>query len=70
MNTPNSKRHLRPPEAAEYIGFSQSKLAKLRVHGGGPVFIKAGRLVLYDVEDLNAWLAERRRTSTSDGGAS
>lgn len=66
MNTSISKRHLRPPEAAKYIGFSQSKLAKLRVHGGGPVYVKAGRVVLYDPGDLDAWLAERRRTSTSD----
>jgi hypothetical protein len=62
------RRHLRP-EAAVYAGFSKSKLDKLRVFGGGPVFIKAGRVVLYDIADLDRWLGAQRRTSTSDEGA-
>jgi hypothetical protein len=63
------RRHLRPAEAAVYAGFSRSKLDKLRVFGGGPVFIKAGRVVLYDIEDLDRWLGAQRRTSTSDDDA-
>lgn len=64
-----ARRHLRPVEAAKYAGFSKSKLDKLRLFGDGPVFIKAGRVVLYDIDDLDRWLAARRRTSTSDEGA-
>lgn len=56
--------------AAEHIGLSVSTLNKLRVFGGGPVFLKLGRRVKYDVADLDAWLASRRRRSTSDDGGS
>jgi predicted DNA-binding transcriptional regulator AlpA len=54
--------------AADYVGLSASTLNKLRVFGGGPVFLKLGRRVAYDVGDLDAWLAARRRRSTSDHG--
>ena len=54
--------------AAEYMGLSASTLNKLRVFGGGPVFLKLGRRVTYDVNDLDSWLASKRRTSTSDDG--
>jgi len=52
--------------AAAYLGRSPSNLEKLRVFGGGPKFIKAGRLVLYRQEDLDAWLNDRVYTSTSE----
>jgi predicted DNA-binding transcriptional regulator AlpA len=55
-------------EAADHTGLSVSTLNKLRVFGGGPVFLKLGRRVAYDVTDLNAWLASKRRRSTSDAG--
>ena len=37
--------------AANLMGLRKATLAKLRVTGGGPVFIKAGRKVLYKKED-------------------
>ncbi|CAN5307378.1 hypothetical protein BH11PSE2_BH11PSE2_08690 [soil metagenome] len=55
--------------AARHVGLSASTLNKLRVFGGGPVFLKLGRRVAYDVADLDAWLASKRRRSTSDNGA-
>ncbi|MQX36875.1 helix-turn-helix transcriptional regulator [Roseospira navarrensis] len=62
-------RKLRAPAAAVYLGLSASTLAKMRLRGDGPVYSKAGpRIVLYDVADLDVWLAGRRRTSTSDTG--
>jgi hypothetical protein len=54
--------------AARYVGVSASTLNKLRVFGGGPVFIKLGRRVVYDPTDLDSWLMARRRRSTSDSG--
>jgi hypothetical protein len=33
---------------------------------GGPPFAKLGRRVVYRREDLDAWLTERRRSSTSE----
>lgn len=66
---PAQYRKLNASEAAEYLQISASTLAKLRVYGGGPPFYKFGRRVLYDLEDIERWAAEHRRTSTSDSGA-
>lgn len=57
---------LRTTEAAEHCGSSASTFEKLRLTGGGPVYSKIGRRVVYRVEDLDAWLAANRRRSTSD----
>ena len=56
---------LRTPEAAKYVGLSASMLCKHRVFGTGPTFLKIGKPVFYDVRDLDAWLAQHRRSSTS-----
>jgi len=61
-------RRVSAPEAAQYLGFSASTLAKLRISGGGPRYLKLNRRVAYDTRDLDAWLAARRRSSTSDSG--
>lgn len=59
-------RRLRTPEAAAHCGLSASTFEKMRVRGDGPAFCKAGpRVVVYDVADLDAWLASRKRHSTS-----
>lgn len=60
------RRMLRTPEAADYCGSSESTFEKLRLTGGGPIYYKLGRRVVYRVEDLDAWLAANRKTSTSD----
>ena len=66
MNAPSN---LVPVEAAsQHVGLSVSTLNKRRVFGGGPVFLKLGRRVVYDLADLDAWLATKRRRSTSDAG--
>ena len=63
-----SHRRLNVMEAAEYTGISVSTLNKLRVFGGGSVYTKVGRRVVYEAVDLDAWLAAKRRTSTSQPG--
>lgn len=55
--------------AADYTGWSVSSLAKSRLTGDGPTFLKFGRAVRYRRSDLEAWLASKRRRSTSDAGA-
>lgn len=45
-------------------------LQKDRVAGTGPQYVKIGRLVRYRPSDLQAWLAERVRRSTSEGATS
>ena len=56
---------LRTPAAAEYTGFAESTLEKLRVSGGGCPYIRVGRVVVYDPDDLDAWLEAHKRRSTS-----
>jgi len=44
---------------------SHRTLERYRVTGGGPVYMKLGRRVVYDTADLDAWMAARRRHSTT-----
>ena len=63
------KRRLSPKEAAEYLGISKSKCDKLRTYGGGPRYFKLDHRVVYDVADLDKWVAERARSNTSQNYA-
>ncbi len=56
---------LRTPQAALLLGLSAATLCKWRVFGDGPRFKKLGRAVVYDPQDLRAWLEQRSRASTS-----
>jgi predicted DNA-binding transcriptional regulator AlpA len=60
------RRMLSAPEAAAYCGSSASTFAKLRLYGGGPLYVKLGRRVVYDPADLDQWPTSNRRASTSD----
>lgn len=62
------KEMLDSRQAGEYLRLAVQTLAKYRVYGTGPVFYKVGRQVLYDRNDLDAFLKTRRRQSTSDLG--
>ncbi|WP_290952560.1 helix-turn-helix domain-containing protein [Hyphomonas sp.] len=62
------RRYLSPTETARHLRLSASWLAKSRLTGKGPPFIKAGRSVLYDLDDLDEWMTARKRKSTSDVG--
>lgn len=66
MNPVPSRKRLDTKKAAAYVDLSESTLNKKRVYGGGPKFLKLGRRVTYDTDDLDAWLDENRRASTSD----
>jgi hypothetical protein len=57
--------HLRVTEAAEHLRLSKSTLDKLRCHGGGPIYYKLCRTVVYSIADLDSWMASRRRKSTA-----
>jgi excisionase family DNA binding protein len=57
---------LRTREAATYTGLAKSTLEKLRVTGGGSPYIRVGKVVLYDPNELDSWLALHRHRSTSD----
>lgn len=52
--------------AAEIVGLSHRTLEGLRTRGGGPRFVKLGRRILYDVDDLATWAEQNKKSSTSD----
>lgn len=55
-----------PSEAARYLGLAVSTLAKMRCWGGSPTFVRLGRKIGYQRDDLDKWLAARRATNTAD----
>ena len=61
-----SPRRVGVNEAAPYTGLAVSTLNKLRCQGGGPVFAKLGRRVIYSTDDLDDWVSKHRRASTSE----
>ena len=52
-------------QAPSYLGIARQTLARWRCEGGGPKFVKLGRLVFYRAGDLRTWINERTCTSTS-----
>jgi len=57
---------MKTEEAGRYLGLSSSLLNKLRLTGGGPVFVRlAGRAIRYRKADLDAWVAASLMASTS-----
>ena len=62
------RQMLNTAKAATYCGSSASTFEKLRLTGGGAIYSKIGRRVVYRIDDLDAWLASNRRRSTSDTG--
>jgi excisionase family DNA binding protein len=55
-------------ECAELLRLSERTLERLRVSGLGPKFVRCGRSIRYRVADLEAWIASRVVTSTSQPG--
>ena len=59
-------QRMRTPEAAAYLRLAASTLSKMRLRGDGPKYAKCGaRIVVYNADDLDAYLASRSRRSTS-----
>jgi len=59
-------RLLSPKEAAEFLGMSASWLAKARMRGDGPPYVKIGRAVRYPEGALRQWLKAQMHLSTSE----
>jgi excisionase family DNA binding protein len=57
-----------PREASAYLSLSVGRLAKMRLTGDTPPYVKIGASVRYRRADLDEWLAGRVRISTSDRG--
>ena len=55
-------------EAAELLRISPRTLQRWRLTGDGPVFVRAGRRVLYQPTELEAFLEVSKARSTSEYG--
>ncbi|MGB9154082.1 MAG: helix-turn-helix domain-containing protein [Alphaproteobacteria bacterium] len=58
------KVFLRTKEAAAYLNLTPQTLERLRSRGGSPIFAKLGRIVIYDIADLQAWVDSKKQPST------
>jgi hypothetical protein len=67
MEAPMEK--MRVGAAADYCQVSKSTLNKLRCYGGGPLYLKLGRRVVYDRLDLDQWLAGKKVANTGQAVA-
>lgn len=56
-------------EAAKYLGLKKCTLEAWRTRGGGPKFVKLGRIVRYRKFDLDNWIESRVRENTIQGVA-
>lgn len=57
---------LPPDRAAKYLLLSTSTLARMRIAGNGPAFVRLSKQrVGYRISDLDKYLDGRTRTSTS-----
>ena len=65
MHPKAAARWLKTTAAASYANVSPSTMEKLRLTGRGPAYSKLGRLVVYDIAELDRWIEARRCTSTS-----
>ena len=60
------KQLLTQKRLSDLIDVSERTLERWRVEGSGPVFCRAGRKILYQLDDVEIWLAASRRKSTSE----
>jgi predicted DNA-binding transcriptional regulator AlpA len=60
------ERLLTPNETADFLRVSDSWLAKARMRGDGPPFLKVGRSIRYSRAALVGWLNTQLRSSTSE----
>ncbi len=57
---------LTPKEAAKLLKVSLSWLAKARMRGDGPPYIRVGRSIRYSEAALLQWMKSRQRLSTAE----
>jgi predicted DNA-binding transcriptional regulator AlpA len=57
---------LTPNEAAAVLKVSLSWLAKARMRGDGPPYIRVGRSIRYAEAALVQWMKSKQRSSTSE----
>ena len=64
--TTGFERLLTARDAAAFLRLSQSWLAKARMRGDGPPYVKVGRSIRYTGTGMLQWTRSRQRFSTSE----
>lgn len=65
---PHRSSNFTEEQAAEFLHLKKKTLQAWRVRGAGPPFLKLGKAVRYRISDLETFVMESMRTSTSDQG--
>lgn len=60
------KLALTPPELASELNIKVETLARWRLNGAGPKFVRIGRSIRYRRADIDAWTASRSGFSTTE----
>jgi predicted DNA-binding transcriptional regulator AlpA len=60
------ERLLTATDAANLLRLSPSWLAKARMRGDGPAYVKLGRSIRYTETGILQWMRSRQRFSTSE----
>lgn len=63
-----SQQHWRTGQAAQALGIKKSTLEQWRTQGKGPAYLRIGRLVYYDPQDVHAFKESCRRVPTQGKG--
>lgn len=66
MDTITVNGLLNQREAARYLGVSERFLEKGRVSGRAPRFVRVGRSIRYDLDDLRNWVDSRKASNTGE----
>jgi len=66
LNPMDQQLYVTTPEAAKLLHLSPRTLERRRSRGDGPRFHKAGRRVLYRIDEIEAWLSTNGFDSTSE----
>jgi Helix-turn-helix domain len=61
--------YLSTRDAAAKLSIGASTLKKLRIHGGGPLFYRIGRRVVYSTNILDEWASRKTFETTSQYGS-
>ncbi len=66
LKDPSKPPLLNEDEAAVFLNVDVKTLQYWRWKGGGPRFVKLGRLVRYEISALDAYIDQNRKSHTSD----
>ena len=64
-DAPGPTRFLRRRNAAAYLGISEATLRAWVTRGRGPKVTRLGRMCVYDISDLEAWVTEQQQRGSS-----